>query len=136
MDLDTAAGRLLDLLDVLRHASDLDLLIFLARHPRSLLSSEQIAAFLGYSVKEVAASLELLLEAGFLTRRPNPRHVARMYLLTATPPGADGSRRSSALRPLGKPTFAGFALDLGIGVEVRWPYRPPEKAASRISSVG
>ena len=87
MDLEKDAGRLLDQLDVLRHASDLDLLIFFARHPRSLLSSEQIAAFLGYSVKEVAASLELLLEAGFLTRTPNPRHVARMYLFAATPPG-------------------------------------------------
>ena len=32
------------------------------------------------------------------------------------------------------PTFAGVALDLGLGVEVCWPYRPQEKAASRISS--
>jgi len=27
------------------------------------------------------------------------------------------------------PTFAGDALDLGIGVEVCWPYRPQEKGA-------
>jgi DNA-binding MarR family transcriptional regulator len=87
MDLETDAGRLLDQLDVLRHPSDLDLLIFFARHPRVLLSSEQLAAFLGYGVKEVAASLELLLDAGFLTRTPNPRHVARMYVLAVTPPG-------------------------------------------------
>jgi DNA-binding MarR family transcriptional regulator len=87
MDLENDAGRLLDQLDVLRHPSDLDLLIFFARHPRVLLSSEQLAAFLGYGVKEVAASLELLLDAGFLTRTPNPRHVARMYVLAVTPPG-------------------------------------------------
>ena len=34
------------------------------------------------------------------------------------------------------PTFAGVALDLGIGVEVCWPYRPQEKGASRIWSGG
>lgn len=34
------------------------------------------------------------------------------------------------------PTFAGVTLDLGIGVEVCWPYRPQEKAVSRISSGG
>jgi transposase len=27
------------------------------------------------------------------------------------------------------PTFAGGALDLGIGVEVCWPYRPQEKGS-------
>jgi transposase len=27
------------------------------------------------------------------------------------------------------PTFAGVALDLGIGVEVCWPYRPQEKGS-------
>jgi hypothetical protein len=86
MDPEETAAHLLDQFDVLRHATDLDLLVFFARHPRSLLSSEQIAAFLGYAVREVAASLELLLEAGLLTRTPHRRQVARMYLLTATPP--------------------------------------------------
>jgi hypothetical protein len=87
MDLENDARRLLSELDVLRRPSDLDLLVFFARHPRSLLSSEQIAAFLGHGVTEVAASLELLLGAGFLTRTQNPRHVARMYHLAAPPPG-------------------------------------------------
>ena len=31
------------------------------------------------------------------------------------------------------PTFAGVALDLGIGVEVCWPYRPQEKGSGRES---
>jgi hypothetical protein len=87
MDLEEQARRLLGQRDVLRHPSDLDLLIFFARHPRSLLSSEQIAIFLGYGVKDIAASLDLLLEAGFLTRTPNPKHTARMYVFAVNPPG-------------------------------------------------
>jgi hypothetical protein len=87
MDLEQDAHRLLGQLDVLRHPSDLDLLIFFARHPRSLLSSDQLAAFLGYGVKDIAASLDLLLDAGFLTRTPNHRHAARMYVFAINPPG-------------------------------------------------
>ena len=87
IDVRKDAGRLLDQRDVLRQSSDLDLLLFFSRHPRTLLSSEHIAAFLGYGVKEIAASLDLLLEAGFLTRTPSPRRLARMYVLVATPPG-------------------------------------------------
>ena len=87
MNLENDARRLLDELDVLRHPCDLDLIIFFARHPRSLLASEQLAAFLGYGVKEIADSLELLLDAGFLTRTPNPRHVARMYVFSVDAPG-------------------------------------------------
>lgn len=87
IDLEHEAHRLLGQRDVLRQPSDLDLLIFFARHPRSLLSSEQLALFLGYGVKKIAASLDLLLEAGFLTRTPNPKHAARMYVFAVTPPG-------------------------------------------------
>ena len=87
MDQRTDAGRLLDQHDILRYPRDLDLLVFFARHPRTLLSSDQIAAFLGYGTNDIAASLELLLEAGFVTRTAHPRHAARMYVLVATPPG-------------------------------------------------
>ena len=89
MDQRTDAGRLLDQHDVLRYPRDLDLLVFFARHPRTLLSSGQIAAFLGYGTNDIATSLELLLEAGFVTRTPHPRHAARMYVLAATPPGGE-----------------------------------------------
>lgn len=85
MNLGHEAGALLAQLDVLRHPADLDLLIFFARHPRALLSSDHIAAFLGYAVKEVAVSLELLIDAGFVLRTPNPRHAARLFLFAATP---------------------------------------------------
>lgn len=89
MDPNDDAGPLLDQLDVLRHPSDLDLLIFFARHPRALLASEHLARFLGYGAKEIAASVDLLLEAGFLTRTPNPKHAARMYVFAPVAPGGD-----------------------------------------------
>ena len=72
--------RLLDQIGVLRHACDLDLLLFFARHPRTLLTSEQLAIWLGYESKRIADSLEILLAAGFLTRTLNPTHAARMYV--------------------------------------------------------
>jgi hypothetical protein len=84
MNLQRDASHLLDQLRVLRRPSDLDLLIFFARHPRTLLASEQLAGFLGYEVKDIAASLELLLDAGLLTRTPSPRHAARLYTLAVT----------------------------------------------------
>ena len=72
--------RLLDEIGVLRDACDLDLLLFFARHPRTLLTSEQLAIWLGYESKRIADSLEILLAAGFLTRTLNPTHAARMYV--------------------------------------------------------
>ena len=72
--------RLLDRVSALRHACDLDLLVFFARHPRTLLTSEQLATWLGYELKEIAQSLELLLDAGYVTRTQNPTHAARMYV--------------------------------------------------------
>jgi hypothetical protein len=81
-DLEQDARRLITGLDVLQHPCDLDLLIFFARHPHNLLTSEQFAAFLGYGMKEIAASLEVLLGAGLVTRTPNPAHAARLYVFT------------------------------------------------------
>lgn len=82
------AARLLDQLAVVQQPCDLDLLVFFARHPRTLLSSDQIAGFLGYEVKAVAASLELLLDSGFVTRTSTRRQVARLYALADGPPGS------------------------------------------------
>ena len=75
------ARRLLDQIAVLRRGCDLDLLIFFARHPRSLLASESLAGFLGYDLKAVAESLDVLLGAGLLTRTQTPAHAARLYVL-------------------------------------------------------
>jgi hypothetical protein len=74
------ADRLLDRIGMLRHPCDLDLLLFVARHPRTLITSKQIAAWLGYELKQIADSLEVLLEGGLRTRRQNPTHAARMYV--------------------------------------------------------
>jgi hypothetical protein len=74
------ARRLLDRIGMLRHPCDLDLLLFFARHPRALITSEQLAAWLGYELKQIAESLEVLLDGGVLTRTQNPTHVARMYV--------------------------------------------------------
>jgi hypothetical protein len=77
------ARRLLDRVGVVTQACDLDLLVFFARHPRALLTSEQLAAWLGYELKQIAGSLEMLLDAGLLTRTQNPTHAARMYVFVA-----------------------------------------------------
>ena len=76
------AHLLLDRIGVLKHACDLDLLVFFARHPRALLTSEQLAAWLGYELKQIAESLEILLEAGVLARTQNPTHAARLYVFS------------------------------------------------------
>jgi hypothetical protein len=74
------AQRLLDRVTVLRHPCDLDLLLFFARHPRAIITSEQLASWLGYELKQIADSLEVLLSADVLTRTQNPTHAARMYV--------------------------------------------------------
>jgi hypothetical protein len=65
----------------LRDACDLDLLLFFSRHPRVVLSSEQLAAYVGYDLAEVARALDLLLGAGLLKRTLNLGAPGRMYVL-------------------------------------------------------
>jgi hypothetical protein len=77
------AQTLLDRIDALRHPCDLDLLIFFVKHPHTLMGSEQLATFMGYGIKQVAHSLDVLLEAGLLTRSQARSQVARMYVLAA-----------------------------------------------------
>ena len=81
MTQDNDVRALLGRVGVLRHPSDLDLLLFFARHPRSLLLSEQLSSFVGYGIKEVAASLDLLVDAGVVTRTQSRRHAARLFVL-------------------------------------------------------
>jgi hypothetical protein len=75
------SGQLLDRLPFISDACDLDLIVFLCRHPRMILSSEQIAAYVGYDLKQVAKSLDAMMEAGILKRTQNPVHAARLYIL-------------------------------------------------------
>jgi hypothetical protein len=65
----------------LRAACDLDLLLFFSRHPRVVLSSEHLAAYVGYDLPEVARALDLLLAAGLLKRTLNHGAPGRMYVL-------------------------------------------------------
>ena len=82
------ARRLLDRIGTLRHPCDLDLLVFFARHPHTLITSEQLAAWLGYELKQIAESLELLLDGGLVRRSQNRTHAARLYaFVTGGPTG-------------------------------------------------
>jgi len=74
--------RLLDRVAVLRDPCDLDLLLFFVRHPRALLSSDQIAVLLGYPVKRLADSLDVLVTADLLSCRQKPNGVARLYVFS------------------------------------------------------
>ena len=80
------ARRLLDRASVLREPADFDLLVFFARHPRTLLASEALAALLGYERKDIARSLEALLESGLLKRTQTSAHAARLYVFAADAP--------------------------------------------------
>lgn len=79
MERDEAAV-LLKGIGVLRSRCDLDLLIFFARHPTALLTSEQLATWLGHELRAIAMSLDVLLEARLIRREQNPSHAARMYV--------------------------------------------------------
>src|SRR4051812_3848732 len=72
---------------VLRHPCDLDLLLFFQRHPRAMLTSDRIAAYVGYPLDRVERSLDLLTGTGFLERSQHPAYAARLHVLTAPAPG-------------------------------------------------
>ena len=65
----------------LRDGCDLDLLLFFSRHPHVILSSEQLAAYVGYDLQQIARSLDLLVGAGLLRRSLNQATAGRMYVL-------------------------------------------------------
>lgn len=80
------ARTLLDRASVLHEPADFDLLVFFARHPRTLLASESLAALLGYDLNDIARSLEALLEGGLLKRTQTSAHAARLYVFAADAP--------------------------------------------------
>lgn len=84
--------RLLARTPIIRSACDLDLLVFFHRHPRALLTSEQLAAFLGYEMKKIAKAIETFVEGGVLERTQNPAHAARLYVLVLNDPHDGGLR--------------------------------------------
>ena len=75
-------GSAVDRVPAIQHACDLDLLLFFKRHPRALLTSDQIVSYLGYDRERVARSLEGVITAGHLTRSQQPSRAVRLYVLT------------------------------------------------------
>lgn len=67
----------------LTHPCDLDLMLFLDRHRDALMTSEQLAAFLGYDLAQLAKSLDVLGERQLLLRSQEPTHFARLYRFRA-----------------------------------------------------
>lgn len=84
--------RLLAGAPVIHNACDLDLLVFLYRHPRTLLTSENLAAMVGYDMHRVVRGLDGFVEAGILERVQSSTHAARMYLLSLHGPRGGGLR--------------------------------------------
>lgn len=66
----------------LQQPCDLDLLLFLKRHPDALMTSDNLAAFLGYDFTQLAKALDLLVERRLVLRSQNPTHFARLYRFT------------------------------------------------------
>jgi hypothetical protein len=78
------ARELLNGIPTLRRPCDLDLLVFFAKHSRTLLSSEQLARLLGYELDEIARSLDVLVAAGYLTRsqKQNRTRPVQLYVFS------------------------------------------------------
>ena len=65
----------------LQHPCDLDLVLFFRRHPDTLITSEQLAKFVGHDLRQVGRSLDALVARRVVLRSPNPTHAARRYRL-------------------------------------------------------
>lgn len=88
--------RLLARTPAIEDACSLDLLVFLYRHPRTLLTNEQLATFVGHEMKLIAKAIDTLIDLGLLertqnrTHAQNPVHAARMYRLRLGSPTTGG----------------------------------------------
>jgi hypothetical protein len=65
----------------IRTACEFDVLVFFSRHPRVVLSDEQLATYVGHEIHEVARALQRLLSASLLKLVRNPSAATGMYLL-------------------------------------------------------
>jgi hypothetical protein len=84
----TAMGTIpeLCLLDMLAHPCDLDLLLFFSRHPRALLTVDDLVSRVGYHDGQIRAGLDRLQSAGIVTWSKEPPQesvpAARLFALT------------------------------------------------------
>jgi DNA-binding MarR family transcriptional regulator len=67
----------------LKHPCDLDLLLFFDRHPDALMTSEQLASYVGYELSQIARSLDLLVQRQVLRRSQTLTHFSRLYRFRA-----------------------------------------------------
>lgn len=67
----------------LKHPCDLDLLLFFDRHPDALMTSEQLASYVGYELSQIARSLDLLVQRQVLLRSQTLTHFSRLYRFRA-----------------------------------------------------
>lgn len=75
--------RWLDGTDAIRSACDLDLLRFFTRHSHALLTTEQIASFVGYGLSQIDEALEHLLAGSQVTRLKGRAADADLYIFKA-----------------------------------------------------
>jgi DNA-binding MarR family transcriptional regulator len=61
------------------------------------LTNDQLAALVGYDMKQIAKSIETFVDAGLLERTQNPMHAARMYSLVLEGPQGQGLRALLAI---------------------------------------
>lgn len=78
---DSETHEALERLKVIQHVCDLDVLMFLHRHPRALLGLDQLAAYIGCARERVEQSLENLIADGLVIRRQKPPSAVPMFLL-------------------------------------------------------
>jgi hypothetical protein len=75
----------LALVDALTRQCDLDVLLFFSRHPRALLTLDDLVSRVGYSHEEVRAALHVLQGAGLMAWSKNAfedLEASRLYQLT------------------------------------------------------
>ncbi len=72
---------MLDRVRDIRDACDLDLLLFFRRHPRALLTPDDLATRLGYGHERISKALDGLIATGLLKQYRTPSHAACLYVL-------------------------------------------------------
>jgi hypothetical protein len=87
----------LDTSGQVRSACDLDLLLFFKRHSHSLLTTEQLARFVGYGVSAVTEALEHLQAAGLVASFRDRAAEVDLYMLTGGDRGGSSALSLSSL---------------------------------------
>lgn len=80
-----------------RSACDLDLLRFFTRHSSAMLTTDQIANFVGYSRSEIDEALEHLLSGGLVTRLRGRAADVDLYVMEVSAGGSSSASLSSLL---------------------------------------